>query len=149
MRTVSKPCTQYPSKDFFIIVCNNILNTVSIYKQYNCFLVAFSDTVFALQRSNIHSVLLSLISVLWLRGGGRSLPDACIQERNGKMILWSLRALSNWMLFIGWEEALGKGSSLHSAAHFASSTSMNPSFLCPLMIKKEMEQNNGFIPCVN
>lgn len=61
-----------------------------------------------------------LSTVLQRFSRGRLLVDACIPGRNGKLILWSLRVSSNWMLFISWKEGSGKGSSLHVVAHFCS-----------------------------
>lgn len=83
--------------------------------------------------SNLHSVTVSLI---FQRSQGGSLPDACILERNGKLILWSLSISSNWMLFISWKDAPAKGSSLLAVAQFPSSMAVNfsPSPR-PLMIK--------------
>lgn len=63
-----------------------------------------------------------------------SLPDACILERNGKLIfvIFELHLIGCYLLVKRKLEL--KGSSLQAVAHFP--TSVNPS-LCPLTINRD------------
>lgn len=92
-------------------------------------LLSFSISFYAFKFFHIQCVFPSHMSGLLLWSVAKSLPDACILERNGKQI-FDIGVTPNWMLFISWKEAQVKGqlsSGSCSFSHFCESLSM-PSF---------------------
>lgn len=108
---------------FFVNRKNKIEMILSFYISFSAFKIFYIQCIFLFKPS-----------VLLLWGWATSLPDACILERNGKLIfvIFELHLIGCYLLAERKPEL--KGSSLQSVAHFP--TFVNPS-LCPLPINRD------------